>query len=92
MIKPDAYMEMGKVIDMVYAAGFKLNRMKMSRFTNATASQFFGQESSHMTSDVSIGMELVANDAVAAWKEAMGPIRARFGADEVKNAVHGSES
>lgn len=35
MIKPDAYMEMGKVIDSIYAAGFKLNRLKMSRFSKA---------------------------------------------------------
>ena len=45
-----------------------------------------------MTSDVSIGMELVANDAVKAWTAAMGPIRAKFGTDDNKNAVWGSDS
>ena len=36
MIKPEVYMEMGKIIDAIYANGFKLNRLKMSRFNNAS--------------------------------------------------------
>ena len=56
-----------------------------------------------MTSDVSIGMELVAENAVEKWRTAMGPtntqtaqseapssMRALFGTDGCKNATHGS--
>lgn len=86
----------------------------MSRFSKATVEQFyaehvgkafFGNLSGHMTSDVSIGMELVAQDAVALWRETCGPtntatakaeashtVRARFGTDGTKNAVHGADS
>jgi nucleoside-diphosphate kinase len=32
LIKPDAYMQMGKVINEIDASGFKINRMKMSKF------------------------------------------------------------
>ena len=68
MIKPDAYMEMGKVIDCIYASGFKLNRLKMSRFSKASVAQFYAEHvgkpffpnlEGHMTSDVAIGIELV---------------------------------
>ena len=58
-----------------------------------------------MTSDVCIGMELVGPDAVSKWREIIGPtdpavaqaqapgsIRALYGTDGTKNAVHGSDS
>ena len=58
-----------------------------------------------MTSDVVVGMELVGNNAVQEWRSLIGPtntqnarseapqsIRAKFGTDGTKNAVHGSDS
>jgi len=58
-----------------------------------------------MTSDVSVGLELVAADAVKKWRQVIGPtnsanakaqaptsIRGRFGIDGTRNAVHGSDS
>ena len=56
-----------------------------------------------MQSDVCIGMELVAEDAVTSFRSVIGPtnsqeaketahrtIRAAFGSDAMRNAVHGS--
>ena len=58
-----------------------------------------------MTSDVVIGMELVGPEAVKKWREIIGPtdpaaaqaqapgsIRAQYGTDVTKNAVHGADS
>ena len=58
-----------------------------------------------MVSDVCIGLELVAPDAVTKWRQVIGPtnslnaktqapnsIRGRFGTDGTRNAVHGSDS
>lgn len=58
-----------------------------------------------MTSDVVTGLELVAENAVERWRQFIGPtntfiaknqapnsIRAIFGTDSTKNAVHGSDS
>ena len=58
-----------------------------------------------VTSDVVTGLELVAENAVERWRHTIGPtntnnartqapnsIRARFGTDGTKNAVHGSDS
>ena len=66
---------------------------------------FFPNLQQFITSDVVIGMELVGQDAVSKWREVIGPtntenakaqapqsIRARFGTDGTKNAVHGSDS
>ena len=58
-----------------------------------------------MTSDVSVGMELVCQDAVTCWRQCIGPtdsgvakaeapgsIRGKCGTDGTKNAVHGADS
>ena len=69
MIKPDAYRHMGKIIDAVYVNGFRINKLKMSRFSYETAQQFYGEHigkpffpnlQKFITSDVVVGMELVA--------------------------------
>jgi len=114
MIKPDAYSNMGKIIDAIQQEGFLINQLKMSRFSNQTADQFYGEHKgksfypnlqSFITSDVSVGMELVAPDVVKRWRAFIGPtnsltakqeapecLRARFGTDGTKNALHGSDS
>ena len=114
MIKPDAYTAMGKVVDAVAANGLTINKLKMSRFTRATAGEFYAEHKgkefypnleSHITSDVVIGMELVGPNAVAKWRDVIGPtntataqaeapgsVRALYGTDNTKNAVHGSDS
>lgn len=66
---------------------------------------FFPTLEAFVTSDVAIGMELVGNGAIAGWRKFIGPtntqtakqeapdsIRALFGTDATKNAVHGSDS
>jgi nucleoside diphosphate kinase len=82
VIKPDAYMNMGKVIDAMYQAGFKLNRLKMSRFNADNCGQFYKEHAGrdfypnlarHRCSDVSIGVELVAQNAVEKWRQVCGP-------------------
>jgi nucleoside-diphosphate kinase len=34
MIKPHAYQSFGKILDEVYAAGFEISKLKMSKFSN----------------------------------------------------------
>ena len=108
LIKPDAYMHCGKIIDSIYGAGFIISKLKMSRFTNVTANRFAGGNqaaSEHLQSDVSIGIELVADGAVDKWNAMIGPensvqakihasssLRSAYGTDSVKNAVHGSSN
>jgi len=58
-----------------------------------------------MSSDLIVGMELVAEGAIAKWRKTIGPtncdvaraeapnsIRALFGQEGVRNACHGSDS
>lgn len=43
MIKPDCYQHLGKIIDKVQKAGFVISKMKMSKFSKATAGQFYNE-------------------------------------------------
>ncbi len=114
MIKPDAYKHIGKIIDAIYVNGFKISKLKMSRFSQATSQEFYGEHKNKpffpnlqnfITSDVIVGMELVAENAIDKWRQLIGPtntlnaraqapesLRALFGTDGTKNAVHGSDS
>lgn len=102
------------MIDDIQKSGFVINKMKMSRFTRDTAAKFYAEHTQKpffpnlqefITSDVSVGLELVAPGAVAKWRQVIGPtntvtakaeapgsFRAKFGTDGTKNAVHGSDS
>lgn len=114
MIKPDAYTNIGKIIDAVYQNGYKISKLKMSRFNQSSVGEFYGEHKERdfygnlvtfMLSDVVVGMELVKENAVEEWRKCIGPtdsdqarktapnsIRALFGTNQTKNAVHGSDS
>eukprot|EP00452_MALV-II_sp_L67-6_P000182 gene182-48_t len=66
---------------------------------------FYDKLIDFMVSDVCVAMELVGKNAVATWRGLMGPtdvekakreepnsLRAQFGTDQTRNAVHGSDS
>lgn len=107
MIKPDVYMHTGKIIDSIYKNGFIIAKMKMSRFNQSTATQMVGpnqpEQVQFLQSDVTTGIELVADSALSKWNTLIGPadsvqakikasstLRAAYGTDSVKNAVHGA--
>ncbi|CAG9312082.1 NME7_1 [Blepharisma stoltei] len=114
MIKPDCYNHIGKIIDRIIQEGFKITNIKMHRFTVNQArqlysehdgKQFFQDLVNFISSDISVGMELIAGNAISKWKDIIGPanshtarvdapqsIRAAYGSDGARNAVHGSES
>jgi nucleoside-diphosphate kinase len=41
MIKPCSYQNIGKIIDTIQNGGFKINKMKMSKFSKETAEMFY---------------------------------------------------
>lgn len=113
MIKPDAYNNIGKIVDIIERQ-FRISKMKMVRFTREIAEEFYGEHKgkpffeeliNFICSDLVVGLELVCSDAITKWRNLIGPtncqvarieqpnsIRALFGREGVKNAVHGSDS
>ena len=84
IIKPDAVRakNAGKIIDMVEAAGFKLEGMRKMMLTKKQAEQFyevhkdrpfFGELVEFMTSGPIVVLALKKDNAVQAWRDLMGP-------------------
>jgi nucleoside-diphosphate kinase len=82
MIKPDAYTNLGKIIDATYANGYSINKLRMAKLDKNTVGEFYaehrskpfyGDLESFMTSDVVVGMELVADNVIEKWRETIGP-------------------
>jgi nucleoside-diphosphate kinase len=114
MIKPDCYLNIGKIINMIEEDGFTISNMKIARLTEQDAQQFYAEHKGKpfynslvefISSDLVVGLELVADDCVAKWRRLLGPtspaqakkespnsIRAKFGKEGVQNAAHGSDS
>jgi len=43
MLKPDVYTNIGKILDMIYSSGFKVSKLKMSRFNANSAGEFYSE-------------------------------------------------
>ncbi len=116
IIKPDAVSKgaVGEIIDRFIKEGFSVKALKMFRFTEEKAKQFyivhkdrpFYQELvEFMTSGPVVAAVLEGEDAIKRVREIIGPtdseearrtapdsIRAKFGTDKGKNAIHASDS
>jgi nucleoside-diphosphate kinase len=114
MIKPDSYINIGKIMDYTVNAGMRISKLKMVKMRKEDAYDFYAEHkgkpfyedlTDFMSSDYCVGMELVGKDAIPQWRSIIGPtnsnkareekpnsIRALFGTDGSKNAVHGSDS
>ena len=113
LIKPDATRRRltGKVIDAAFDAGLSIVAMKSVRLNRAQAEAFyavhrerpfFSSLVAFMTSGTTVALVLEGEDAVAAWRTAMGAtdpaqadagtIRRRFAESIERNCCHGSDS
>ena len=116
MIKPDA-VRAGKVDAILKAAedaGFVVVKTQQQELTPERAGEFYAEHKGKPFYDTLVGFMssgpivaccLAKTNAIADWRELMGPtntikakeeaptsLRARFGTDGTKNATHGSDS
>ena len=97
MIKPDGYLHMGKIIDMVYnVGGFTITKLKLCKMSKEIAAQFYGEHKgkpfydfllNYITEDYIVGMELVKKDAIAEWRKFIGPTNVEKAKQEAPNSV-----
>ncbi len=113
MIKPDAVAggHTGEILAMAEQAGFRivaLRRIRMSRleaeafYAVHRERPFFPSLVNFITEGPCVVAVLEAENAIARWRELMGPtdpakapegtIRKRFGTNIERNAVHGSDA
>ena len=112
IVKPDAVAKnaIGGVIDLVEKAGLKIIALRLVRLGEAQAKAFYavhkerpfyGALVQFMTSGPCVVMAIEGENAIARYREVMGPtdskkapagtIRNRYGTDIERNAVHGSD-
>ncbi|CAH8291804.1 unnamed protein product [Schistosoma turkestanicum] len=114
VIKPDAYANRDEIIERIKSAGFHVAARKETTLTKDLARQlyegcsdqpFYDDLVEHMTSGQTLFMVLTKSDAIAGWRQLMGPIdpnkasgessesiRAIYGRDILRNAVHGASN
>jgi len=112
MIKPDAIEKLGQVLDKIFQKGFLISKLRMCRMNRNEALDFYREHQSkpflntlldYVTSGPVVAFEIVGENAVGTWREAIGPtdpsdarktaptsIRAQYGTDVTRNAIHGS--
>ena len=113
IVKPDAVAKgaIGGVIQMIEGAGLRLLGLRLVKLSQAQAEAFYAVHKTRpffpdlvrfMTSGPCVVMCIEGENAVARYREVMGPtdstkapqgtIRAAFGTNIEKNAVHGSDA
>jgi nucleoside-diphosphate kinase len=114
MIKPGYDEFWGKVIDRITSEGLAIVQMKSLRFDDAFAAQFYAEHvgkgfyaelAGYMTSGTVLGLELAGPNAIAKWREIIGPtkkevavaqapnsLRALYARSTTENLCHGSDS
>lgn len=112
IVKPDAMRKrvLGKILTMIEAGGLVLVAGRVTRLAPAEAERFYAVHKERKffpdlvrfmsSGPVFVGV-LEAENAVARWRELMGPtdstkapkgtIRGEFGTDVEQNAAHGSD-
>jgi nucleoside-diphosphate kinase len=74
MIKPEQYVNLGKIIQVIEQSGFRITNLRMLKlsgqetqeFFSNTGMQFIGQDViQFVSSDMVVGMELVRENAIS---------------------------
>jgi nucleoside-diphosphate kinase len=112
IVKPDAVAKnaIGAIIAEIERAGLRVIGLRYLRMTQAQAEGFYGVHRERpffaslvafMTSGPCVVMALEGDNAIARWRDLMGPtdstkapagtVRASFGTSIERNAVHGSD-
>lgn len=96
MIKPDCYLNIGKIIARIQSEGFMINKLKMFKFTPELAAEFYGEHQGKpfypnlvdfMTSDLCVGMELVRENAIKHWRTLLGPTNTQVAKEQAPNSI-----
>ena len=112
IVKPDAVGKgaVGGVIDMIEKGGLRVIGLRMTQLSQRQAEGFYAVHKARpffndlvkfMTSGPCVVMALEGENAIARYRELMGPtdskkappgtIRQKYGTDIERNAVHGSD-
>lgn len=114
MLKPGYYQYLGEALDRIYQAGLFVANLRLGCLDRSTAAQFYLEHQGksfydslvqYITSGPIVAMELVGPNAIAKWRELIGPtnletakrdapnsLRALYARSTTENFAHGSDS
>lgn len=114
MIKPGYEEYWGKVVQRIIDEGLQIIRMKTMTFDDQMAALFYAEHvgkgfyselAGYMTSGPIVALELAGDNAIAKWREIIGPtkkevaveqapnsLRALYARSTTENLCHGSDS
>ena len=104
LIKPEGYLNIGKIIDMIYQCEFGISRLKLCKMSQEDAALFcsniqdksvFQSEVNYISSDFVVGIDLVKKNAMNEWTTLItnpqeSPFPEIFGNTNLKKYIHGS--
>ena len=82
LIKPDAYLNIGKIIDCIYQNGFNITKLKLCKMSIDDAYIFYNSSQNNpsiqsmvnfISSDYVVGIDLVKKNAIKDWLTLLGP-------------------
>ncbi|EAY08525.1 Nucleoside diphosphate kinase family protein [Trichomonas vaginalis G3] len=114
MIKPGYSQYLGETIERINKEGLQVAKLRMGYMYREIAAKFYAEHQGkpfydtlvrYMTSGPIVAMELVGQNAIAKWRQIIGPtnldnakaqapesLRARFARSTTENFAHGSDS
>jgi nucleoside-diphosphate kinase len=96
MIKPNSYLQIGKILAMIERTPLRISNVKMFRFTREQAAHFYQEHAgkpffekliAFMTSDYVVGLELVGVGAIQAWRDLIGPTNSEVAREKAPGSV-----
>ncbi len=88
MIKPDGYLNMGKIINIIEDNGFIVNNCKMVKLNEQEAQRFysdmktkpnFRDHALHLSSDLAVALEIVGDNCINKFLSLIGPSNPQVG-------------
>ena len=97
MIKPGYEAFWGKVIDRITQEGLEIVNMKTMKFDDDFAAKFYAEHvgkpfykdlAGYMTSGKIVALELAGPNAIAKWREIIGPTKKEVAVEQAPNSLN----
>ncbi|XP_075445540.1 nucleoside diphosphate kinase homolog 7 isoform X2 [Ascaphus truei] len=96
LIKPDAVIKMGSIIETILDSGFTITKMKMVLLSRKEAMDFYNEHQSKpffndlvnfMISGPIVAMEVIGDEAVSSWRKLLGPTNSSIARSESPESI-----
>lgn len=96
MIKPNAYLNIGKIIDQIYQAGYVISKLKLIKMKPEEAREFYVEHKGKefyqrlvefMSSDYIVPMEIIGADIIQSFRNFIGPTDVMKAKQESPNSI-----